>query len=270
LKYLALAFLAVSCAAPAEPLTVDHGRLFIPVTLSGMPTEALLDSGAEGTIVDPVLAAKAKLPTGEPVKIKGSGGEQDARLVPGVAVTALGIELHPEAIVVLDLAELTKRLVKRPTSMILGREMFDSARLQIDIAGGAISAVPSAPTPPGQRLELTAHAGIESVPVTVNGKSAQADFDLGNGSDVMVSRALVERLGLKITGKKAGGGIGGELQRDTVLLDRLELAGKTFQNVPASIDDQASANDVNVGTSILKNFVITTDFKQRAVWLQPK
>jgi hypothetical protein len=39
--------------------------------------------------------------------------------------------------------------------------------------------------------------------------------------------------------------------------------------VTAAIDDQPSHNDLNVGTAILKNFLITIDFKQRAVWLQP-
>jgi hypothetical protein len=265
-----LALLAAPCAAAAEPLTVDNGRLFIPVTVSGFPAEALLDSGAEATIVDPSLAANAKLPAGEAVNIKGSGGEQSGHLVEGVTVSALGVQLHPEAIVVLDLADLTKRLVKRPTSMILGREMFDAARLQIDIIGGTITTVPANSEPKGHRLDLTAHAGIESVPVKVNGIWAQADFDLGNGSDVMVSRALVKRLGLKISGKKAGGGIGGAVQRDAVTIPTLQIAGETFRNVPASIDDQSSANDVNVGTSVLKHFLISTDFKQRAVWLQPK
>jgi hypothetical protein len=270
LKYLALALLAVPCASAAETLTVDNGRLFIPVTLSGFPTEALLDSGAEATIVDPSLAAKAKLPEGEAVKMKGSGGEQSGHLVEGVTVSALGVQLHPEAVVILDLADLTKRLVKRPTSMILGREMFDAARLQIDISGGTISTVAGTATPTGHRLDLTAHAGIESVPVKVNGVWAQADFDLGNGSGVMISRDMVKKLKLKITGKKAGGGIGGAVQRDTVTIPTLQVAGETFRSVPASIDDQSSHNDLNIGTSILSNFVITTDFRQRAVWLQPK
>jgi hypothetical protein len=80
----------------------------------------------------------------------------------------------------------------------------------------------------------------------------------------------VKKLGLKVLGKRAGGGIGGAVQRDFVRLDQLEVAGRTFRNVTANIDDQPSHNDMNIGTSILKNFLITTDFKGRAVWLQPR
>ena len=43
----------------------------------------------------------------------------------------------------------------------------------------------------------------------------------------------------------------------------LAIAGQTFRNVPAAIDDQPNAGDLNIGTSILRHFVITADFKGR-------
>jgi predicted aspartyl protease len=253
----------------AEPLAFHNGRLFIQARVNQVPTEALLDSGAEGTIVDPALAAKARFPEGEAQIIKGSGGSAPARIVEGVTLQALGIELHPEAVVVLDLTDLSARLIKRPTHAIVGRELFDAARLKIDIRGSTIEVADRATPPPGQKLPLTGHAGIEGIPVLANGVEAQAEFDLGNGSDVMISRDLAKRLKLKIRGKMAGGGIGGSIERDFVRIDSLEVAGRKFRDVTATIDDQPSHNEMNVGTSILKNFLITTDFKDRAVWLDP-
>lgn len=264
---VATALLATAHAAAAEPLTFFNGRLFIPATVNGVQTEALLDSGAEGTIVDPALAAKANFAAGSPQLIKGSAGSEQARIVEGVALNALGVELHPEVVVVLDLSDLSTRLIKRPTQAIVGRELFDAARLRIDLNGGTISVVDKDASPPGAKLALTGHAGIEGIPVRANGVPAQAEFDLGNGSDVMISRGLVKKLHLKIIGKRTGGGIGGAIQRDFVRLDRIEVAGRTFRNLTATIDDQPSHNDMNIGTSILKSFLITTDFKERAVWL---
>ena len=266
---LAIALMATAAAAQAEPLKFFNGRLFIPATVNRVSTEALLDSGAEATVVDPVLAAKANLPKGKAQVIKGSGGAAPAHIVEGVTVGALGIELHPDAVVVLDLTDLSKRLIKRPTHAIVGRELFDSARLAINISAGEISTVSRDVEPRGEKLPLTGHAGIEGIPVKANGALAQAEFDLGNGSDVLISREMVKKLGLKIIGKKSGGGIGGALNRDVVRLNSLDVAGKTFHNITAAIDDQPSHNDLNVGTEILKNFAITTDFKDRAVWLQP-
>jgi predicted aspartyl protease len=267
--FLAGTVLAAATSASAEPLTFYNGRLFISATVNQVQTEALLDSGAEATLVDPSFASKANLPQGTAQVMKGSGGTQQARVVEGVTVGALGVEMHPDAVVVLDMADLSKRLIKRPTQVIVGRELFDAARLRIDIGSGKIEAVARASAPSGAKLPLTAHAGIEGIPVKANGRLAQAEFDLGNGSDVLISRDMVKKLGLKIIDKKEGGGIGGAVKRDVVQLKTLEVAGRKFHDVVAAIDDQPSHNDLNVGTAILKNFVITTDFRERAVWLQP-
>ena len=124
--------------------------------------------------------------------------------------------------------------------------------------------------PPGLRLPLTADAGIESIPVRVNGTAVQAEFDLGNGTDVLISRAVVNRLGLRIIGRKAGGGIGGGVVRDLVRIKSLDLGGLHLRNVVAAIDDQSNAGELNVGTSVLKHFLITVDFAGHSVWLKPK
>jgi len=267
---LGVALLPLAASAAAEPLKVYNGRLFITANINDVATEALLDSGAEASIFAPALAARAKFAAGQAQEMKGSAGSQAAHIVEGVTIHALGVEIHPEVVVVMDLSDLSSRLIKRPTEAIVGRELFDNARLRIDLAGGDIAAVAKDQPPPGAKLPLTAHAGIEAIPVKANGVAAQAEFDLGNGSDVMISRELAARLKLPILGKKTGGGIGGAIERDYVLLPTLEVAGRTFRNLHANIDDQPSHNDMNVGTSILKHFMITADFKDRAVWLAPR
>jgi hypothetical protein len=266
-----LPFLLLAAAAgpvSAEPLVVDNGRLFVAATINGLASEALLDSAAEASLIDPKLAAAAHFPEGKAISVKGSGGETEAKVVEGVTIEMLGQKIPVEAVVVADLSDISKRLIKRPTQAIVGREAFDALRLAIDIQGGTIALATGVPS--GVRLPLTGHAGVESIPVTIGVTPAQAEFDLGNGSEPMISRALATKLGLKVTGKKAGGGIGGEIQRDLVVIPMLEIAGRHFHDVTATIDDQDNANDMNVGTSILRDFLITTDFKQRAVWLAPR
>lgn len=264
-----LLLLASAGAASAEPLHQFNGRLFIEAELNGVRSEALLDSGAEATLVDPALAARAGLPEGMPQVIRGSAGESRARIVEGATVRALGVELHPEVVVVTDLGDLSRRLIRRPTELIVGRELFDAARLRIAIAQGSIEVVDRTLAPAGTRLALTPHAGIESIPVTVSGRPAQAEFDLGNGSDVLISRALARKLQLKTVGRKRGGGIGGAIERDLVTLPELEVGGVRFRDQPAAVDDQPNANDLNIGTAVLRHFLITADFKERAVWLLP-
>lgn len=265
----AAALLAASAPLSADPLLFYNGRLFVRAQVNGVPTEALLDSAAEASLVDPAYAARAKLPQGSAQTIRGSGGQAKARVVENVAIRALGVDLHPDAVVVTDLADLSKRLIKRPTELVLGRELLDAARLRIDIPHGRIEAGGKA-RPGGVRLPLTRHAGVESIPAIADGLELNAEFDLGNGSQPLISRAVANRLHLRTVTRERGGGIGGPLMRDIVVLKRLELAGMSFPNIRAAIDDQPNADDLNIGTSILKHFLITTDFKQRAIWLQPQ
>ena len=37
-----------------------------------------------------------------------------------------------------------------------------------------------------------------------------------------------------------------------------------------AIDPGETASDLNIGTSILRHFVFTTDFPGQAVWLEPR
>jgi hypothetical protein len=269
LKGAALFLLVANAgAASAEPLLFQNGRLFVQAKVNGFATEALLDSAAEASLIDPRLAAAAHLPEGQEITVRGSGGEAKARIVEGVTIELLGQKVPAEAVIVADLGEISQRLVKRPTQAIIGREAFDALRFVIDIKGGTITLATAAPE--GAKLPLTAHAGVESIPVTVGATPALAEFDLGNGSEVLVSRAFAQKVGLKLSGKKAGGGFGGEVVRDTTVLPSLIVAGVQYRDVPAAVDDQPTAGELNIGTSILKDFIITTDFKQRAIWLAPR
>jgi len=266
---LLFACILSASAASAEPLIVDNGRLFIQARINGVATEALLDSGAETSLFDPVLAAKAHFGPGEKVKMKGSGGEQDVLVVGNVKIEALGRTIPSAEVVVLDMTDLSTRLIKRPTKAIVGREVFDAGPVRIDLANRDVRALAEGEAPKGVQLPLTAQNGIEAVPVTVGQTPAQAVVDFGNGTSVMIGKELVARLGLKTAGKVKGGGIGGEVERDVVVLPELTLAGKTFRDVRAGVDETSSRAEINVGTPILKHFIVTADFKGRVAWFEP-
>ena len=268
-RALLLGLLALPASAVAEPLIVDHGRLFINARINGVETEALLDSGAESSLIDPVLAREAKLGPGKPIRMKGSGGEQDVSIVSNVRIEALGQTIPAADVVVMDMTDLTRRLIKRPTRAIVGREVFDAAPIRIDLAKMDVRALSAEETPAGTKLPLTEQGGIETVPVTLGNKKAQAVLDFGNGSGVMIGQELAAEMGLKPVGKMKGGGIGGEVERDVVVLPELTLAGMRFRNVEVSVDATSSRAELNVGTPILKHFVVTTDFKGRAAWFAP-
>lgn len=260
--------------ALAAALTVRGDRLYIPAQINGVVTEAVLDSAAEVTLLDDEFADRAGAGEGKTVKARGSGaGEAKAQLVEGVHVDAVGMKLPDVTVAVMDLDDVGQRLFGRKLDAIVGRELFDAGRLAIDIEGGTIRTLPSGGKPKGVRLPLQTFHGNETVPVSIEGNApVRAEFDLGNGSDMLIGKAYAARLGLldREHAHEDGGGIGGAVKRRIVTLKSVRLAGVTFRNVRAAIDEQPNAADANVGVKLLRRFRIVTDFPQKAVWLQPR
>ena len=274
-RLLALVIVAFAAPAPATPLEFANGRLFMPVEVNGTRAIGLLDSAAEMTSLDDDLAARLNLPLTGGDEARGTGGTARVHFAKGLTLSAGALTLHDVTAAVLDLDEVASRLIKHPTQLLVGREYFDSGRIRVDIGGRDVSAVPRAAAPEGRRYPLVTRKGVEAFSVSVEGKpAAWADFDLGNGSEILVGKAYAERIGLtapgRVTGRRSGGGIGGAVERDIVRLRSLRVGGRVYRNVEAAIDPLPNAADLNIGTSILKDFVITTDFPQHALWLEPR
>ena len=273
---LALAILAAllpAGAAQPEPMTMVNNRPFVAATVNGRPVSALLDSAAEMTLIDDDAAVRLDLtPTGGATAHGSGSAAMEARFADHVAVEAVGVSVELRAGIV-DLGEVSARLLGRPVEMLLGRDLFDNARLRLDYAAGTIERYDGEPR--GVRLPLGEHRGLPTVPAAVEGHApVQAVLDTGNGTDVLVGRTYAERIGLlapdRIVERSEGGGLGGARTRDIVVLGTFAIAGRTFTNVRAAIDPGATASDLNIGTSILRHFILTTDFAGRQVWLEPR
>lgn len=267
------ALLLSAGAASAEPLETHDNRLFLPVVVNGQTATALLDSAAEMTILDDDFAAGLGIAgTGEATAHGSGAAAMEARFADHVAIEAAGVSLEAR-VGILDLGEVSARLIGRPVDMLLGRDLFDNAVLRIDIAGGTIALFEGAPG--GVPLPLSEHRGTPAIPASIEGHApVQAVFDLGNGSEVMVGRAYAERIGLlrpdRIVDRRSGGGLGGAREREIVSLRALTVAGRTFRDVRAAIDPGETASDLNIGTSILRHFLIVTDFAGHRIWLESK
>jgi len=268
---LAICALAGMRVAQADVLKLHANRLYVPVTINGVKAEALLDSAAEATFLDSTFAAKLNLKPEGSETAKGSGGSAQVQFAKNVNIEAVGVQLTNLTVALLDMTELSRH-VQTDLKIILGREFFDAARVEVDIAGATIRKLDRSVEPAGVKLPLTSHRGIEHVPCKVEGIVTECDIDLGNGSDVLVGKAFAGQHGLdraeRIVDRKQGGGIGGRIMRDIVVLTSLEVGGVELKEVRGAIDPQPTAGAMNIGTSVLKSFVLVIDYPERAVWFQ--
>lgn len=251
-------------------LRVTGDRLFLSATVNGIAVEALLDSAAETSIVDAAFATALHLRGGAAITARGTGAATAAAtLALGVTIEVAGLRLRPDAVAIIDLSDIARRLGSASIPLIVGRELFDAAPLAIDIDDATLRVVPRGGHP-GRRLSLSGRRGIEQVAVTVEGHPATADFDLGNGGTVLIGAAFAARHRLldgRAVGTIAGGGIGGATRQTNFVLRALNVAGITFSDVPAAIDASPTASDANLGVRLLRRFGIVTDFAARGVWL---
>ncbi len=268
-----IALVLAAAGAAAEPVRLSGHRIFVPVVVNGVATEALLDSGAEMTLVDATFAHQAGLTLEGSDMAKGTGGEQQVRFAHGVDLESVGTRLEDRTVAVMDLSDIARRLVGEPLTVVLGRELFDSGRFLLDLQAREMTTVDAASAPAGLRLPLRDHAGIKQMPVRIEAVEVHADFDLGNGSELLIGRDFAAGHGLlapdRIVGSKAGGGVGGAVTRDLVRLQSVTVAGVEFAHVTAAVDATGHAADANVGVSLLRNFVLTIDFPGNALWLAP-
>jgi predicted aspartyl protease len=272
---MCLALAAPLNAASAEPLEIFSNRPFVTVTVNGRRVVALLDSAAEMTILDDDLAVRLGLTASGSATAHGSGADaMQARFADHVMIGALGLSLE-QRVAILDLGEVSRRLLGRPVEMFFGREIFDQSRLKVDFEGGTIEVVAEGIRPRGAQLPVSDRNGVPVIPASVEDREPVATaFDLGNGSEVLIGHDYAARIGLtapeRIVEQHGGGGLGGAVPRDIVVLRRLTIGGRTFRDVRAAIDAGETATDLNIGTSILRHFVIITDFPHHALWLEPR
>lgn len=277
------AFAGAASATPPIPFEFYLGaRIYIPATVAGVETHVLLDSGAEATVLDRTWAAAHGIkPTGS-VTAVGTGGRAQAQLASGVNIRIGDLELRDLTVVLIDLRGVEK-LLGRPLPVILGKEVFNDLVVSLDFQAKTIAFTDPAtftPPPGATAVPVMAVNGIRTVPVSIEGAPpVPMDFDLGNGSPLLVYSALWKPAGLLTDGRPASkglsGAVGGLKVRDITTVRALTFAGVTFEAVPATLfgeeakDADGTISLGNIGMPILSRFAIATDFAHDRLWLTP-
>jgi hypothetical protein len=259
----------------------NGNRIYIPARVAGHETHVLLDSGAETTVLDRAWAASIGLKAQGEVTALGTGGADTAGLVGGVDIQLGGLTLPDLTVATIDLRPIAER-IGHPLPVVLGNEVFNELVIDIDFQTRRIAFLDPAafvPPPGAVGLDLTLSQGIRSVPVSVEGRPAQAfAFDLGNGSPLIVSASYWDRerlLDNRPQSQALAGAVGGVHPEAVAVLKSVTLAGVTFHDVPTLFPPKSlTAVDSdrilgNVGLPILKRFRVISDYPHNKVWLVP-
>lgn len=254
---------------------VQERQILFPILVNGRPAEAWLDSGASATVLDAGFARELGVQMlGGQVRAQGVAGR-----VPGVRLARVGLQvgdlaLPGRGVAVMDLAAVS-RVVQRPVQVILGRDIFDNAVVDIDFTAREITFLPRAGfrPPPAPALPLTSSGDLRSFPIAIGGIDTAAILDLGNAGALLVDRDFADARGLlrgRRTSTQLAVGADGPRESAILSLDDVKVGGLSFAGVPTTATSGLSSRaPANVGLAILSRFHLTVDFAGDRLWMQP-
>lgn len=253
-------------------------RIFLPVQVNGRTVQAMLDSGAGIVTMDRAYAAELGIvPTGT-LPLTGAGGTLPAQIA-DVTLTVGGLRMEHVRVAIIDLSPVAAGL-GRPMPLVLGRDAFEAAVVDIDFPGRKIAFHdPARFTAPGGavRLPLTETPDrVREISVSVEGAPPErATFDLGSATPITVSHDYASRHDL-LQGRPAAqamaGGVGGMSVHDLITIRSLSVGGVELKAAPALInrsDAELPTKGLNVGMPVLSRFRVITDYGHDALFLVP-
>lgn len=254
-------------------------RIVLPIQVNGHPVEALLDSGAGIVVLDKAYAAEiGVVPTGS-ISVRGMTAGGEAPTASGITITVGNLTLKNVQAVIADLTPVAAGL-GRPLPMILGRDAFSAAIVDIDFPARRIAFHEPATfhAPPGAvRLPLTdTRDRLHELPMSVEGGAAElTTLDLGNSTAVYISRDYADRhkvLQTHASVELLAGGYGGSTIHDATTLKSIRLGGIELSNVPALVNraaEESPTHGFNVGMPVLSRFRLMIDFGHGGLFLIP-
>jgi len=261
-----------------------QGLVFVtvwPELGSGDPIPGLflLDTGAQATVIDRQLAAKARLHLGAPVDLNAPGGDVAARRTGGVELRVAG---GPSARVDATVADLsrTAQLMRLPLAGVLGVDFLARFVVRVDYRTQTVSLTPaeaSASAPPDAVPIRFAQLPFVTATVSRAGRSAQGEFQIDTGSNTAVefwrpfaAQAFPTAQGAP--GEAAGaGGLEATLRGR---IDSLQIAGQRIDNLIANFADESRPGGAGpayagvIGGPAWAGRALVLDFQRRVLWLR--
>jgi len=285
----AILFLTAGCAIaaglPADvPFELFHNVILVPVHLGDRgPYLAMIDTGTDPSAIDIALAKELGLRLGRGGEIDGGGTQTvkafETRLasVRVGSVTAVNVEVLAGG----SIAKIGATL-GRPIRLVLGKSFLNGRVVQFDFPRKMmrfLARSPDAVAAPGRRAILPSRYedDVELDGVRVDGKPVRAILDTGSNGSLKITPEAVHALGLGAAasgGKKARGtGYRGTYSSREGHVESLDLGGIRVADPEAifwlpNTGHDGKPWDVNVGNSILKDFVVTLDTVGRHVLIE--
>ncbi|MGE5565247.1 MAG: aspartyl protease family protein [Parcubacteria group bacterium] len=211
----------------------------LKATVNGHPVNALLDSGAQYSVIDRAFADDLKLPQSfAPLLAVGVGGDTQFGRGATVDVKAGGLTLSQLKAGVLDIGPLADRKKGLGAPLILGQDVLRQVVADIDFPNRRLLlAAPKAhPVPAGAKsVPVRAQGRALTTQLWINGHAVEAVIDTGASMVLALAENVAETAGLlKGKAKPRYGSslvLGGEMAGQLVTAQQIAFGGNVLYDV---------------------------------------
>jgi len=247
----------------------------LPVSINGIASAAIIDSGARRTILDSAFALRLGLRARPGFKGVGLTGQIFGAYADGLQIQLGDQTLANISAAVLDLSGIAA-ILGHPVELLIGHELFEANLVEIDFPASRLRLWPAGaeidmgvtPFPLGKASDR-----LRTLPLQLLGQvETSAAIDLGSEIPLYLDPALVENTRLlerrPSSTSATIGAEGIELSRIAVL-PSIELGGVRFTDVPVQVPTRWKfASPAVAGLPILNRFHMALDFESSQAWLR--
>jgi len=268
----------IAMAGP-QTLAIDvhEGHAYAPVRIEGRTYNFLIDTGAQNILIDRHVATELGLAATGSLEASGAsrtGGLQLTR----VRELAIGSgRLTDLVATTIDLGASTAGAFR--IDGILGYPFFAAATVRLDLANRTMTfGPPGSIVRAGERVPLELDRAFPEARFRINA-TTEAPFivDTGNAAELLLYKRFVDRhpgiVPFTLTSRHSYG-IGGATLSYRTTLERLDAGSLSLYHVDTDVmqatrgafADRFDAG--NVGLGVLKNFTVTFDLADAAMYLE--
>ncbi len=219
-----------------------QGLVLIQSAVNGTPVNALLDSGAQYSVIDVAFAERHGLrsPLDPPMVAYGVGGGPQVARGARADVQVGAVTLKGLSTAVLTLGPIAEA-TGYATPLILGQDVLQALVADIDFPGRRLRLHrPGAFPEPADALPAPTRASGRALvaDVAVEGIPFEAIVDTGSSSVIALAADVAEQAGL-LTGRAVRSGrsvvLGGVAQAGVFTASRFSFAGRELRNVDVTV-----------------------------------
>lgn len=262
----------------AVPMRILSGLPFVKVEIGGHTYDFLVDSGSQGNVIDPRVAAQLGLHPDGPVEVRGAARVASLGVVVTPVMKLGGVALPSRIATVLDLGNILPGSVQ--IDGVLGYPLFASAELRFNPDTKELMvAKPGALPPLGKKVDVDTDRELVEIEAIIDGTAkTRLLVDTGNNNELLLfqsfledHKGLISYVGSHYVPNRGAGGSNAALG---TIVDSLKIGDDNLYNryaevILASRGAFADRNDGgNVGYGVLRNFIATFDLANRALFLQ--